>query len=281
MLMLDVGHYSDAQPVGERIGLGRVPMILMYHGVADVAEDPHRVCVTPGRFAEQLTWLKRRGLRGVGVGTLVDAMRAGRGHGLVGISFDDGFVSVLEWALPELLRHGFTASMFIISDRLDGTNEWDEGPIWSLMSADQVRELAAAGMEIGSHSATHVPLSGVGADQLKAEVSGSRVALGELMGVPIRGFAYPWGSNDAAARRAVHDAGYDYACAVETPVTELGYMALPRISFSERDGARRMTTKQLLFRPNTAINGTRRQIARTPRAQAIRRRLSGRPGFRV
>ena len=278
--MLDVRHNDGAQAVRDRIGLGSMPMILMYHGVADVAEDPYQLFVTPSRFAEQMTWLKRRGLRGVGIGTLIDAMRAGRERGLVGITFDDGYVNVLDNAVPELLRHDFTATMFIISGRLGGTNEWDEGPVWPLMSDGQVAEVAASGMEIGSHSATHVRLSRVGADRLEAEVSGSRASLAELMGAPIRGFAYPWGSNDAAARRAVRDAGYDYACAVETPVTELGLMALPRICFSQGDGAGRMATKQILFRPYTAISGTRRQIARSPSAQAVRLRVSGRPGFR-
>jgi peptidoglycan/xylan/chitin deacetylase (PgdA/CDA1 family) len=240
-----------------RLGLGRVPMILMYHGVAEVAEDPNQLCVTPGRFAEQMTWLKRRGLRGVGIGTLVDAVRAGRHRGLVGITFDDGYVSVLEAALPELLRHGFTASMFIISDRLGGSNEWDEGPAWPLMSAGQVGELAAAGMEIGSHGATHQRLAGVSADQLETEVSGSRARLGELLGTRIRGFAYPYGSMDAAARDAVRDAGYDYACAVQTPMAELGFMALPRVYVGQRDDARRMTAKRLLFRGDIAVRGRR------------------------
>jgi len=237
--------------------LGRVPMILMYHGVAEVAEDPNQLCVTPSRFAEQMAWLARRGLRGVGIGALVDAVRSGRHRGLVGITFDDGYVNVLEAALPELLRHGFTASMFIISDRLGGSNEWDEGPAWPLMSADQVGELAAAGMEIGSHGATHQRLAGVSADQLEPEVTGSRVRLGELLGTRIRGFAYPYGSMDAAARHAVRDAGYDYACAVETPMAELGFMALPRVYVGQRDDTRRMAAKRLLFRGYIAVKGRR------------------------
>jgi len=236
-----------------RLGLGRAPMILMYHGVAGVTEDLNQLCVTPSRFAEQMTWLKRRGLRGVGISALVDAVRAGRQRGLVGITFDDGYVSVLEAALPELLRHGFTASMFIISDRLGGSNEWDEGPSWPLMSADQVGELAAAGMEIGSHSATHRRLAGIGANQLEAEVTGSRARLGELLGTPVRGFAYPYGSMDAAARQAVRDAGYDWACAVQASVAELGFMALPRVYVGQRDDARRMTAKRLLFRGQIAV----------------------------
>lgn len=230
-----------------RLGLGRVPMILMYHNIAEVAEDPMGLCVAPARFAEQMRWLKTQGLRGVGIGTLIDAMRVGRERGLVGITFDDGYVSVLEAALPELLRHGFTATMFIISGRLGGTNEWCVGPAHPLMSAEQVGELAAVGMEVGSHAATHVRLAGIGRDQLEAEVSGSRASISELIGAPVRGFAYPYGSMDAAARRAVSDAGYDYACATEPPMAELGIVALPRIGVGQRDGPRRLATKGLIF----------------------------------
>jgi peptidoglycan/xylan/chitin deacetylase (PgdA/CDA1 family) len=213
--------------------------------------------VAPNRFAEQMGWLKRRGLRGVGIGTLVDEMRAGRSRGLVGITFDDGYVNVLEAALPELRRHGFTATMFVISGRLGASNEWDEGPRWPLMSAGQVGELAAAGMEIGSHSATHARLAGIGAGQLEAEVSESKASIGELLGARIRGFAYPYGSMDAAARHAVRDAGYDYACAVQTPMSELGFMALPRIYVGQSDDARRMAAKRLLFRGYIAVKGRR------------------------
>ena len=45
---------ASAQAATGRLGLGRVPMILMYHGVAEVAEDPNQLCVTPSRFAEQM-----------------------------------------------------------------------------------------------------------------------------------------------------------------------------------------------------------------------------------
>ena len=240
-----------------RLALGRVPMILMYHGVADVADDPNQLCVTPGRFAEQLAALQRLGLRGVSVGTLADAMRAGRQHGLVGITFDDGYVSVLEAAVPELQRRGFTATVFIVSGRLGGTNEWDEGPAWPLLTSDQVEKLAAAGIEIGSHSATHVRLADLDVGQIEAEVSGSRVSLGELIGVPVRGFAYPYGSMSATARRAVQDAGYDYACAVETPMADLGLMALPRIYVGQRDGAVRLAAKRFLYRGYIAVKGGR------------------------
>src|SRR5215472_4228124 len=169
--------FGRGATAADRLGLHQVPLILMYHRVAEVAENP--LCVTPRRLAEQMTWLKRHGLRGVGVGRLVDAMRAGRQRGLVGITFDDGYVNLVEAALPELLRHGFTATMFICSGLMGGTSNWEDVPAWPLMPADQVRELAAAGMEIGSHTITHVRMAGAGADQLKTEVSQSRTRLSE------------------------------------------------------------------------------------------------------
>jgi len=240
-------------PRETRVSLRGLPMILMYHAVADVPEDPNNLCVTPERFASQLAWLQRRGLRGVGVGKLVDAMRAGRHRGLVGITFDDGYASLPESALPLLRRAGFGATAFIVTGRLGGSNVWDEGPSFPLLSADGVRELAAAGIEIGSHTATHPHLAGASPGQLAAEISQSRLDLGQLLGQEIRGFAYPYGSMDEAARRAVSDAGYDYACAVEASLAEIGMTALPRFYVGQADDARRMAAKWLLYRGRIAL----------------------------
>ncbi len=248
---------ADSWRQDGQLPLRHTPMILMYHGVADVAQDPNHLFVSPSRFAEQMDWLRRHRLRGVGIAALVDAMRAGRARGLVGITFDDGYVSVLETAAPELARRGFGATAYIISDRLGATNDWDEGPTWPLLSADGVRELAAAGIEIGSHAATHMLLAGAGPEHLSAEVDDSRASLAALLGTEIRGFAYPYGSMDAAARRAVREAGYDYACAVEASTAEIGLMALPRVYVGQQDDAARMAAKRLLYRGRIALRGRR------------------------
>ena len=231
------------------------PMILMYHGIADVTEDPNQLCVSPARFAEQLTWLERSGLRGVSMATLTAAMRAGRAAGLVGLTFDDGYTSMLDTALPQLAERGFGATAFIISDRIGGTNEWDAGPVWPLLDRAGVAELAAAGIEIGSHSATHPHLAGLSARRQAAEVSASRGRLEDLLSAPVPGFAYPYGSMDEAARYAVGAAGYEYACAVETPRPSLGPLALPRTYVGQRDSAARMTIKRRLHKGYVAVKG--------------------------
>jgi peptidoglycan/xylan/chitin deacetylase (PgdA/CDA1 family) len=253
------GSPAAAALTGQGSALGRLrttPMILMYHAVADQEQDPNQLCVPPRRFIEQLNWLSRSGLRGVSVGTLIDAMHAGTAAGLVGITFDDGYTSVLDTALPELERRGFSATAFIISGRIGGTNEWDEGPVWPLLDAAGVRELAAApGIEIGSHSVSHPELAGLGARRQAAEVTASRQQLEDLLGSQLRGFAYPYGSMDGAARHAVGSAGYEYACAVEAPLAAIGPLALPRTYVGRRDSAARMSIKRRLHLGYVAVKG--------------------------
>ena len=110
-------------------------------------------------------------------------------------------------------------------------------------------------MEIGSHSATHPHLAGVAARRQAAEVTASRGRLEDLLSAPVPGFAYPYGSMDEAARYAVGAAGYQYACAVETPLAHLGPLALPRIYVGQRDSVARMTVKRRLHKGYVAVKG--------------------------
>ncbi|HEU5417212.1 MAG TPA: polysaccharide deacetylase family protein [Streptosporangiaceae bacterium] len=246
---------ASAAGGSDAMRLRNTPMIFMYHAVADVTEDPNHLAVSPARFAEQMAWLQRSGLRGVRMGTLVDALHAGQAGGMVGLTFDDGYTSMLDTVVPELKRYGFGATAFIISDLMGRTNEWDAGPVWPLLDRAGVAELAAAGIEIGSHTATHPHLAGLPARTQAAEVTASRARLEDLLSAPVRGFAYPYGSMDEAARHAVGEAGYQYACAVETPLAQLGPLALPRMYIGQRDTAARMTIKRRLHKAYVAAKG--------------------------
>ena len=256
-MMPAVRPRDGQEPLDGRLRLRDVPLVLMYHTVAEARYDPHGLAVSPRRFAEQMAWLHRRGLRGTGVGELVAAIRAGRGRGLVGITFDDGYADVLSTAVPILLEHGFGATFFVLSERLGGTNDWDpDEPPWSLLDAGGIRQLAAAGVEIGSHGQVHLRLGGCDPGTLRREVSGSRTALAELIGGPVQGFAYPYGSMDAAARAAVRAAGYTYGCAVQSPRSCHDLVSMPRLYVGENDTAMRLAAKRLLCRAYVSLKGT-------------------------
>lgn len=226
----------------------RPPFSLMYHRIGVVPHDPNVLAVSPRRFAEQMAWLKGRRLRGVAIGELVEAVRAGDHRGLVGLTFDDGYADLSEHVPPVLARYGFGATVFVVSGRLGGVNDWDQGTPWPLVDADGVRRLADAGLEIGSHGRNHVALAGAAPQVVREETDGSRRDLEALLGVPVQGFAYPYGSMDATARAAVREAGYAYGCAVFADRAAQSLSALPRVYVGEHDGVVRLAAKRLLYR---------------------------------
>lgn len=227
---------------------GTVPWVAMYHSVGDRTCDPYRITVTPGRLERQLLWLRARGLRGVSVAELLAARARGTAHGLVGLTFDDGYADFVTDALPVLRRHGCTATLFVLPGRLGGDNTWDSpGPRKPLLTADGIRQAAAEGMEIGSHGLTHIDLTTADDLTLKAETVESRAALAELLGRDVDGFCYPYGRVDARTVAAVRAAGYRHACAIDPgPLT--GPLALPRVHIGERDTAVRLLLKRRLHR---------------------------------
>ncbi|MET9367954.1 polysaccharide deacetylase family protein [Streptomyces griseoflavus] len=227
---------------------GSFPWVAMYHSVGDCSDDPYRITVTPERLQRQLGWLRRRGLRGVSVAELLAARARGEGRGLVGLTFDDGYTDFLTTALPLLRRFHCGATLFVLPGRLGGDNEWDPlGPRKPLLTADGIRRVAEAGVEIGSHGLTHVDLTRADDATLTAEVAGSRARLEELTGAPVAGFCYPYGTVDARAVEAVREAGYAYACAIDPgPLT--GPHALPRAHVGQDDTALRLHLKLKLHR---------------------------------
>ncbi|WP_286260253.1 polysaccharide deacetylase family protein [Streptomyces graminofaciens] len=221
----------------------------MYHSVGDCSDDPYRVTVSPERLRLQLRWLRRRGLRGVSVADLLAARARGEGRKLVGLTFDDGYADFVDAALPLLREHGCGATVFVLPGRLDDENQWDPlGPRKPLLSKQGILTAAATpGIEIGSHGLAHIDLTKVDDETLRAETAGSRALLSELIGAPVQGFCYPYGTVDQRAVDAVRDAGYGYACAID-PGPLNGPYALPRVHIGEQDTAVRLFVKHRLHR---------------------------------
>ena len=221
---------------------------VMYHSVAEATDDPYQVTVSPGRLDKQLNWLRRRGLTGVSMEKLLQARAAGRGAGLVGLTFDDGYADFVTDAVPLLRRYGFTATVYVLPGRIGGSNEWDKlGPRKRLLTEDGIRAAAAAGMEIGSHGLLHTDLTDPSADDelLAAETARSRALLRAVTGGEVTGFCYPYGSVDARSVDAVRAAGYTYAVGI-SPGPLTGLFALPRFHVGEKDTGWRMRAKWAL-----------------------------------
>jgi peptidoglycan/xylan/chitin deacetylase (PgdA/CDA1 family) len=110
------------------------------------------------------------------------------------------------------------------------------------LSLRQVRELAAGDVvEVAAHTVTHPVLSQLDVGRQHAEIVGSRRKLEELLGMPVHGFSYPFGTaqdfSDETVRIA-RSAGYRYACAnVEGNVhARSDRFRLPRFLVRDWDG---------------------------------------------
>ncbi len=191
---------------------GTPGVILCYHGVGRQAASE---VVAVDVFRRQLDLLLER-FRVVPVADLVAAIGAGSAAPLpVALTFDDGYKSVLEHALPLLRSLGLHATAYVLPGLWGRTASWpsdapvEERALWDEADA---KAWAAEGMGIGSHGSRHVDLSTAPMDLVDHEVGDSKRELEASVG-PIEGFCYPWGRSSAVARERVERAGYRYAVA--------------------------------------------------------------------
>ncbi|GHF81717.1 polysaccharide deacetylase family protein [Streptomyces griseosporeus] len=214
--------------------------ILMYHAVAAGPNSATRaLSVAPEAFAEQMALLGDRGLTPVTTATLAACWRSGAPlpERPVLITFDDGYEGVHRHALPVLAEHGFPATLFVSTGWLRGAHDTG-GALDTMLDWDQVRELAASGVEIGGHSHTHPQLDQLDDMRLRRELTRCRdIVAGELGALPVS-FAYPYGYSSRRVRQAVRDAGFAQALAVGNALAHRrqGPYALRRVTVRRGTG---------------------------------------------
>jgi peptidoglycan/xylan/chitin deacetylase (PgdA/CDA1 family) len=272
--------------------------IITYHHISDHEPgypfDPNVADATRAQFRRQLETLARYGTP-IGVDELLRAIEGGPlPKNPVMVTFDDGYKSCHDVALPILRQVGVPATFFIATSfiterrlywwerialiltgakrergtmkyprpveidvrdpglhgRLDGLVKTemtldverflDElatalGVAWSpeiearradelIMTWDQVRGLAKAGMDVESHTRRHRVLQTLAPAELDDELAGSRRDLEAQLGRPVRVVAYPVGRrivNEVKIRRALAAAGYRAGMSNKTGVNRL------------------------------------------------------------
>lgn len=191
--------------------------VLMYHQVGRFAEPTqHRSSFCDvRRFRAQMGLLKTLGYRVVSLREAQAALFEGQplaGRSVV-LSFDDGYENFAEHALPVMAEFGYPSVLFAVSGLLGQPARWlsSGGQDSPLMSAQQLRQLRSAQVEIGSHTVSHPRLSQLGATEATREIADSKAALEQSLGEAVDFFAYPYGDYNPAVRDAVERAGYQAA----------------------------------------------------------------------
>lgn len=170
--------------------------ILMYHSISDAAESEissyYKTNTSPARFEQQMRWLAEAGFRSV---DLEEGLRlAHRGIGkqekIVVITFDDGFRDFYDSAFLVLKKCGHTATMFLPTAFLGDKRQSFKDK--ECLTWQEVRELRAAGIRFGSHTASHPVLYENSWQEIENELAASKENLEQALGEKIASFAYPY-----------------------------------------------------------------------------------------
>ena len=222
-LLLNV-YYHASYPVrwwNHRCALAedRVPvLVLFYHRVAD--DRANSWTMSNRMFARQIRWLQKH----FELVSLEEAQRRVRRGAnrrpCVSITFDDGYADNCREALPLLVKEGIPCTYFVtVQNALDGqpfAHDLAQGNRFAPNTIEELRAMAAAGIEIGAHTYTHADLGQV-ADrrQLHREVVSAGEELQQAIGRPVRYFAFPFGYPENLNREAfemAYQAGYEAVC---------------------------------------------------------------------
>lgn len=192
--------------------------VLSYHKVGEPSPGawPTWYSVSERAFVGQLAYLERAGWRTIDVATLlaglVDPRVLAPRSAL--ITFDDGYASLVDSALPLMRERGCPGAVFVATDYVGRTNAFDSEtaePEAAICTWEQLAELERGGLSVHSHGATHRAVSALAPAEVEDELVRSKAAIEERLAKNVDLFAFPYGDGGAdarAARAALERAGY-------------------------------------------------------------------------
>jgi peptidoglycan/xylan/chitin deacetylase (PgdA/CDA1 family) len=127
------------------------------------------------------------------------------------LTFDDGYADFNAQAYPILHRYGFTATVFLVAERMGLRSDWEGqngDAAADLLSWDEIRQLAKSGIDFGSHTLTHPRLTRLSTREAVHEIARSKSLIEEQLKRKIDLFSYPFGASNARLQQIVCESGY-------------------------------------------------------------------------
>ena len=216
--------------------------VIMYHRFGEGRYPSTNISMQ--RFEEHLALLTNGDYTILPLPKIIETLKSGQllPDRTVGISIDDAYLSVYENAWPLLKKTGLPFTIFVATSPV-------ERNLASYMSWEQLRELKAAGVTIGSQTHTHPHMHKLSVERVREEIDISNQIFLDEMGERPELFAYPYGEYSRFVIDAVKDAGFTAAFGQNSGIihTDEDFFELPRFAFNENYGA--------LSRLKLAING--------------------------
>ena len=179
--------------------------VFVVHEIVPTAElggvpaDERPYALAPEDFRALLLAARMSERRAVPVGTLPVEL----GALCYSLTFDDGHASDYTEAFPVLHELGLRATFFVVPTLVDTAG---------FVTWDQLREMVAAGMEIGSHSLTHPFVDGLGPAELRREFGDSKAMIEDRLGAAVRSASLPRGWGAPHLETILEELGYRVFC---------------------------------------------------------------------
>jgi peptidoglycan/xylan/chitin deacetylase (PgdA/CDA1 family) len=187
-----------SQPVARFLSRDKVDCvpILAYHSISDnlfgYSHPYYQINTTPEVFRQQMCWLRGAGYQTIDLHDLPYYPAApGNGYKKIILTFDDGYRDFLTEASPVLQQCGFSATIFLVTDRIQ-CHEPRRMEGADYLTWQDVRDLHDQGVSFGSHTVSHADLRSLGPEQIDYELGHSKELLEQKLGIPVRSFSYPF-----------------------------------------------------------------------------------------
>jgi peptidoglycan/xylan/chitin deacetylase (PgdA/CDA1 family) len=199
----------------------RVLAILSFHKIGDPGPGGWNswFYIPEKTFAGHLRFLKDNDWNVIDVPAFLAGLRAFEKlpERAVLLTFDDGYRSVREVALPWLRRFGYPAVSFVSTGYIGGCSNFDSGvePEEPICDWKDLRELQRQGISIQSHGVTHRGFSSLGPEEQEEELTRSKVVLEAQLGNRVEVFAFPYGDNGGnppECAKTLEKVGFRAAC---------------------------------------------------------------------
>ncbi len=205
---------------------------ITYHRFGHVAHDPW--WVPPRVFDEQMQWLAEQRL----AVSLDDVLRFARGDidlptGSVLVTIDDGSSSVYSVAAPILREYGIPAVAYVATYAV-GNVAAGKGAGEPFLTWEQISDLYASGISVGSHSLTHRSMAGLAPDEIREEGLRSKELIEARIGRQVTSFAYPFGmrrDESSLTEKILSECGYQSIFIAQHGTIQRGSnpLRLPRV----------------------------------------------------
>ncbi|MDI6716709.1 MAG: polysaccharide deacetylase family protein [Actinomycetota bacterium] len=204
-------HRSEQIPA-RKLEVPKAIPILMYHRINNTATFGNCVernlTISVQTFTNQLNWFLSNGYHVVSLNEAFDALYLHKPLPIkpIVLTFDDGTADAYYNVYPILKKRGLTGTFFVKVKCVDS----GDGLNWG-----KAVEMTNGGMQIESHTMTHIDLSLASSDELLYELQKSKNLLEKHLRQTVRFLAYPSGSFNDQVIAAAKRCGYSAALTTE------------------------------------------------------------------